>query len=248
MAVRIGEHLFGLGGSMSRGLILRGTFLAAVCAAFHTAGQSEADADGPRGGEAGDYCGPTVLALLGDPCFEIGDQVEVAVAMSNPCEPIIAGQFFLVYNTTILDVVSISLGDDPFTMMLYVDINEEEGLIDCAVVVPPWDEGTMTDSVMARITFEVTGDQEIPFVVWRDEEYHPLSPICGPDLVDAGQEDDVDVTDFAAFQRCFTGDAAPASDCCQLWFDDDADGDVDSLDYAVFHASFTGPTLWVCDG
>ena len=192
-------------------------------------------------------CAPTVLALLGDPCFGIGDQVEVAVAMSNACEPILAGQFFLAYSTTVLDFVSISPGDDPFILELGQFVDEEEGFIDYAVSVAPAQEGTMIDTVMARITFEVIGDQEIPFVVWRDEQ-PPLWPSCGTDFVDAGREDDVDVTDFAGFQRCFTGDGTPASDCCRLWFDDDADEDVDSLDYAVFHASFTGPTLWVCDG
>ncbi len=247
MAVRIGDHLLELGGSTSRRLIIRRTFMAAVCAAFYTAGQSEARADGPRGGPAGDHCGPMVLALLGDPCFEIGDQVEVAVAMSNAGQPIIAGQFFLAYSTTVLDFVSISPGDYPFIFQIGKFVDEEEGLIDYAVGVAPGDGGTMTDAIMAWITFEVISDQDIPYVVWRNEQ-SALAPSCDTDFVDAGQEDDVDVTDFAGFQRCFMGDAAPVSDCCQLWFDDDADGDVDSLDYAVFHASFTGPTLWVCDG
>ncbi len=251
---------------MLRASVLGGTLVAAVCTFHQPLARCEPDgansmgqrgnggvdrSEQPRGHEGGsdavgDGCGPTVLALLGDPCFDIGDQVEVAVAMSNASAPITGGQFFLAYSTTILSFVSMSPGDPPFVLQVFESVDEAEGLIDYAVGVPVGSDGTMTDTVMARITFEVIGDEGIPFVVWREYEY-PLGLPSDTDMVDAGQEDDVDLTDFASFQRCFTGDGIPAPDDCQCLFDDDGDQDVDGFDYAAFQASFTGPTLWVCD-
>jgi hypothetical protein len=59
---------------------------------------------------------------------------------------------------------------------------------------------------------------------------------------------DLDLTDFALFSACFTGDCSglpcdPALDpsaCCPMR-DFDNDGDVDVADYAAFLTGFTGP-------
>ncbi|MCP4593998.1 MAG: hypothetical protein GY842_24970 [bacterium] len=62
-----------------------------------------------------------------------------------------------------------------------------------------------------------------------------------PEPGDADGDGDFDLKDFAALQRCFTGDGGgPAGLGCEA-FDADRDGDVDLTDFAAGHASFTGP-------
>ena len=62
---------------------------------------------------------------------------------------------------------------------------------------------------------------------------------CG--TADSDADGDVDLADFAAFQRCFTGDGGTADVLCQCLFDSDADEDVDLTDYQAFEAAITGP-------
>ena len=51
---------------------------------------------------------------------------------------------------------------------------------------------------------------------------------------------DVDLTDFAKLQNCFSGVGGGVAPGCG-GFDGDADNDVDLDDYATFHATFVGP-------
>jgi len=52
---------------------------------------------------------------------------------------------------------------------------------------------------------------------------------------------DLDLIDFAALQRCFTGDGVPVTDIDCLTFDFDFDSDVDGADLAAFQGRVTGP-------
>ena len=52
---------------------------------------------------------------------------------------------------------------------------------------------------------------------------------------------DVDLVDFAALQRCFTGSGGTAGDACACAFDFDLDLDVDIADHAVFVPLISGP-------
>lgn len=56
---------------------------------------------------------------------------------------------------------------------------------------------------------------------------------------DADQDGDVDLADFLAFQRCFSGPGLPLPDACEP-FDGDTDGDVDLADLLRFQSVFTG--------
>lgn len=61
---------------------------------------------------------------------------------------------------------------------------------------------------------------------------------------DSDGDDDVDLFDFAALARCFTGDtpAECATTSCADVFDVDGDCDVDTTDYGEIHPSLHGPS------
>jgi hypothetical protein len=58
---------------------------------------------------------------------------------------------------------------------------------------------------------------------------------------DADGDSDVDLADFAAFQRCFSGIDVPAGSECRCTFDADEDGDIDLSDYEAFRVAMSGP-------
>ncbi len=58
---------------------------------------------------------------------------------------------------------------------------------------------------------------------------------------DSDQDDDVDLADFANFQRCFTGAGIQATPACRCYFDFDQDTDVDLGDYWEFEQRLAGP-------
>ncbi len=205
------------------------------------------------GGVAGGDCTVTALHLVADPCFSVGELIELEVLLTDPTSPIIGGQFFLRFDTVTFDVVSLSPGDAPFTFEFPGWLADEElGIIDYAV--GSFTGGTMADTVMARIVLEVVDDSGVAYLAFRENS--PPNRLADEDgfevsaeLIDAGAEADVDMTDFTAFQRCFSGDAVPATVECQCAFDlEGFDGDVDLLDYAAFQATLTGPSYWECGG
>ena len=59
---------------------------------------------------------------------------------------------------------------------------------------------------------------------------------------DADGDGDVDMSDFGAWQRCYSGPGVPYACGCE-WADGDGDGDVDADDFALFAACFSGPAV-----
>lgn len=57
-------------------------------------------------------------------------------------------------------------------------------------------------------------------------------PICGNPFADADRDGDVDMDDFGAFQRCYTGTGGTASGACICFAREDTD--VDDVDLSVF--------------
>ncbi len=57
---------------------------------------------------------------------------------------------------------------------------------------------------------------------------------------DSDEDGDVDLRDYAALQRCFTGPGGSADAACMI-LDDDGDGDVDDFDVAEFVLRMTEP-------
>lgn len=105
-----------------------------------------------------------------DTCLNADDtQVVVDVNMANPPGSIVGGQFFLDYDNTVLDFISIEPGDAPFTDELYEFVDEGAGTIDYSVNAPLGDPGTSSATTMARITFNLADDAcfEDALVSWR---------------------------------------------------------------------------------
>ncbi len=98
--------------------------------------------------------GPTTLRLSPDKeCYQIGDTVEVDIDLVTPTTAIVGGQFFLEYDTTALDFISIAVGDTPFDSSILETVDEVAGTIDYAVHAPFASGGTIGDTTMARLTF-----------------------------------------------------------------------------------------------
>lgn len=87
-----------------------------------------------------------------------------------------------------------------------------------------------------------------------DVQYVGLPRTCHDPFADADGDGDVDQTDFATWQLCYSGSGRPVGGDCRC-FDRDAagagDGDVDADDYAAFQACASGPAITAdagCDG
>ena len=98
--------------------------------------------------------GPPVLTLTAPSCVT-DTQVEVDVLMTGATDLIVGGQFFLEYDNAVLDFVSASVGDAPFDIEVFESVNEGAGTIDYAVGVFGGGPGTMADTVMATLLFDV---------------------------------------------------------------------------------------------
>ncbi len=103
---------------------------------------------------------PTSIALdTPDTCLDASENtllVDInAAGLTDLC---VGGQFFLEFDTSVLDLVSIVPGDGPFVREVYESVNEGAGTIDYAVGVVDGGVGTSVPTTMARLEFAVTGD------------------------------------------------------------------------------------------
>ncbi|MFI4897584.1 MAG: hypothetical protein ACIARR_07145 [Phycisphaerales bacterium JB059] len=103
---------------------------------------------------------PTAMVLsTPDLCLDAGENtllVDIdATGLTDLC---VGGQFFLEFDTTVLDLVSIEPGDAPFLREVYESVDEPGGTIDYAVGVLDGDPGTLLPTTVARLEFAVTGD------------------------------------------------------------------------------------------
>ncbi len=105
----------------------------------------------------------------------IGATITVTVALSQSSRVIVGGQFFLKYDQTLLDFVSMVPGSAPFTREVYEVVNEASGAITYAIGVPNGIGGTSADTVMATITFRALVDDmcEPGVLVWFDAAHYP---------------------------------------------------------------------------
>lgn len=203
------------------------------------------------GDVAGGVCGPIAVTVVGDACFEVGDEISLQIVFSNAGIPIAGGQFFLIYNTAVFDFVTI-FPSPPF-IQLFQSVDEDAGLIDYAAGAIMGCPPNVAEAPMATLVLSVISDVGTPVVAFR--EHAPptrLTDCTGSEapieLQNAGQAGDIDLHDVAGFQRCFSGANVLAAPDCGCLYDGDGDMDVDLVDYAVFQASVTGPSLWLCGG
>jgi hypothetical protein len=127
-----------------------------------------------------DYCPwletPATLSLVAaDDCIneDEGDTFCVSIEVSNLVEGIVGGQYFLEYDTAVLDFIAIDAGDElsgpceptsvdsPFSINVFSSIDEGAGTIDFASGLPFGDPPVSGDAVMARIEFEILTAVEV---------------------------------------------------------------------------------------
>ena len=147
----------------------------ACCAADGTCTvETEADCLAAGGTYQGDGTGcdpnpcpqPSTHALTLTPdatCYTTsGGTVTVDVVFTQTgSDEVLGGQFFLDYDETKLDFVSVDTGDVPFTNELYEAVNETTGTIDYAVGLPLAGDPGYSGAgplTMATITFETIGE------------------------------------------------------------------------------------------
>jgi endonuclease I len=117
-------------------------------------------------------------------------------------------------------------GSKTLTISLPAGITTTPGLKTGTVVIDNLDwtnQGTGTGSLDGNDTIQV----------------QLMVGSCPTPFADNDGDGDVDQTDFAALQLCFSGDSAAATDC--YCFDRDGTGTVNDLDFAAFEACYTGP-------
>lgn len=131
-------------------------------------------------------------------CVTTGELV-VLINLTSPTTFIVGGQFFLEYDNSILDFVSIEpagMSDplNPFSLEVYADVDETAGTIDYAVGVDGGGPGTNAPATMAIIRFNAPVDVcEASGLVTFRSHYPPtrVTNIAGAPLttltVDLGQ-------------------------------------------------------------
>lgn len=140
-----------------------------------------------------DTC-PTLRLNADQVCYDLGlnSTVTVGVDMVGMAGlDVVAGQFFVDFDTTRLSFVSAVPGDAPFLFELFEGVIGSE--IDYAVFANFGDPGTSADTTMARITFQAT-QECAPFLQFRPflpgsesnvSTFGDLNP-TNPILVDMG--------------------------------------------------------------
>jgi len=86
-------------------------------------------------------------------CAAIGDDFLFDVFIDNPPFTVVAGQFALAYDRTVLQFVEISAGEAPFTYIPLTWHDENAGTILFVASVPEGGVGTLADSRVARLKF-----------------------------------------------------------------------------------------------
>jgi len=124
----------------------------------------------------------------GGTCIGLSDLITIGIEMGLSTPSIVGGQFFLEYDTSTLDFVSMVTGDPPFTVEVFELVNETAGTIDYAVAVPAGNAGTTQPTTMAVVTFQAIAecDSQVAFrasdppSILTDSQGFSRSPVLGP--------------------------------------------------------------------
>lgn len=120
-----------------------------------------------------------------DNCYSNDDTVVVNVILSNAQSPIVGGQFYMGYDPSCLDFISIEPGSvfdpgSPFEVEVMESVDEVTGTIFYGVHVAlgglgqnGGDAGTVGPAIMATITFQVTCDCAVQGVCFLPDD-NPL--------------------------------------------------------------------------
>ncbi|NOS99338.1 MAG: hypothetical protein HOP29_01780 [Phycisphaerales bacterium] len=124
-------------------------------------------------------------------CYDEGANVVVTVEMGFSTLPICTAQFFLQYDPSGLDFVSISPGGGVFTNVVYQAVDEGAGTIDYALGASPAQvcNGTQGPATVATIVFTAVGNCEASGICFRP--HNPatkLGAASGGQVCPAGHE------------------------------------------------------------
>ena len=115
-------------------------------------------------------------------CFgwvEPDSTIAVSVDLTGATALIVGGDFFLRYDKTLLDFVSMEPGDPPFTVEISEIIDEAGGTIDYGVGIEFGDTGTSQDSTMAVVTFTALAEVcDTASLVWFDPLHAPPTKLA----------------------------------------------------------------------
>jgi hypothetical protein len=116
----------------------------------------QADSDGDGAGDACDNL-PELLLTADKECYRAGDSLTVLIRINHFPQVIQGGQFFLGYDTTVLDFVSANPAPNIFTLQIYELVDEDAGTIDYASGVPVGPPNTQPypEHIMAELEFQV---------------------------------------------------------------------------------------------
>jgi len=126
------------------------------------------------------------ITLLATSPYVTGNQLVVSVMMSGATSVVVGAQFFLQYDTAVLQFAGVTSGEAPFLRPIYLAENTVLGTIDYAVGVDDGSPGTFTDSIIVRLTFNILQNVCTPtanLVTW---------PAVGPNGVVSRLVDDHD--------------------------------------------------------
>ena len=113
----------------------------------------------PEGDGIPNSCEPTSAIRMTGPaeggatCLEIADELAFDVFVDNPPVTVVAGQFSLTYDASVLELIDVVGGEEPFTYVpLHVN-NAANGTILFIASVQEGGAGTLADSRVARVRF-----------------------------------------------------------------------------------------------
>ena len=108
-------------------------------------------------------------------CPEIGSELVFDVFVDNPPVQLVAGQFGLSYDTSVLEFIDVTGGDEPFTYVPLANNNSAAGTLFFVASVQEGGTGTLSDSRVARIRFRaIANDCDGSSQVSFDETQAPV--------------------------------------------------------------------------
>jgi hypothetical protein len=118
----------------------------------------------PEGDGIPNSCEPTSAIRMPGPveggatCLEIADELAFDVFVDNPPVTVVAGQFSLSYDASVLEFIDVLGGEEPFTYVpLHVN-NAANGTLLFIASVQEGGAGTLADSRVARVRFRAVAN------------------------------------------------------------------------------------------
>ena len=91
-------------------------------------------------------------------CGAIGDELVFDIFVDNPPVTLVAGQFSLSYDQSVLELIDVVGGEEPFSYIPLNWNNAAEGTLLFVASVPEGGAGTLADSRVARVRFRAVAN------------------------------------------------------------------------------------------